>query len=115
MKHDRDHGKRNNWLLIKHRDEFARESDITDEDKSVASGRSLEQIAAGKGRGAKPFMAAGAKASDPGAIWHSKAAKEPKTRRRTVATLQSSASARKTSKAAATTMVESLDRKAIGR
>ena len=68
MKHDRDHGKRNNWLLIKHRDEFARESDITDEDKSVASGRSLEQIAAGKGRGAKPFMAAGAKASDPGAI-----------------------------------------------
>ena len=25
MKHDRDRGKRNNWLLIKHRDEFARE------------------------------------------------------------------------------------------
>ena len=89
MKHDRDHGKRNNWLLIKHRDEFARESDITDEDKSVASGRSLEQIAAGKGRGAKPFMAAGAKASDPGAIWHSKPAKEPKTKRRAVATLAS--------------------------
>ena len=105
MKHDRDHGKRNNWLLIKHRDEFARESDdVTDEDKSVASGRSLEQIAAGKGRGAKPFMAAGAKASDPGAIWHSKPAKEPKTKRRAVATLQSSASARKTSKAAATAM-----------
>ena len=39
----------------------------------------MEQIAAGKGRGAKPFMAAGAKASDPGAIWHSKPAKEPKT------------------------------------
>ena len=105
MKHDRDRGKRNNWLLIKHRDEFARESDdVTDEDKSVASGRSLEQIAAGKGRGAKPFMAAGAKASDPGAIWHSKPAKEPKTKRRAVATLQSSASARKTSKAAATAM-----------
>ena len=105
MKHDRDHGKRNNWLLIKHRDEFARESDdVTNEDKSVASGRSLEQIAAGKGRGAKPFMAAGAKASDPGAIWHSKPAKEPKTKRRAVATLQSSASARKTSKAAATAM-----------
>ena len=105
MKHDRDHGKRNNWLLIKHRDEFARESDdVTNEDKSVASGRSLEQIAAGKGRGAKPFMAAGAKASDPGAIWHSKPAKEPKTKRRAVATLQSSASARKTSRAAATAM-----------
>ena len=41
MKHDRDRGKRNNWLLIKHRDEFARESDdVADEDQSVASGRS---------------------------------------------------------------------------
>jgi len=89
-------------LQIKHRDEFARESDdVTHEDKSVGSGRSLEQIAAGKGRGAKPFMAAGAKASDPGAIWHSKPAKEPKTKRRAVAALQSSASARKTSKPAA--------------
>jgi bifunctional non-homologous end joining protein LigD len=105
MKHDREHGKRNNWLLIKHRDEFARESDeVTNEDKSVASGRSLEQIAAGKGHGAKPFMAAGAKASDPGAIWHSKPAKGPKTKRRAVATLQSSASARKTSRAAAIAM-----------
>jgi bifunctional non-homologous end joining protein LigD len=49
-------------------------------------------------------MAAGAKASDPGAIWHSKPAKVPKTKRRAVATLQSSASARKTSRAAATAM-----------
>ncbi len=31
----------------------------------------MEQIAAGKGRGPKPFMAAGAKAADPRAIWHS--------------------------------------------
>jgi bifunctional non-homologous end joining protein LigD len=105
MKRDRNHGKRNNWLLIKHRDEFARESDdVANEDKSVASGRSLDQIAAGKGRGAKPFMAAGAKASDPGAIWHSKPAKVPKNKRRAVATMQSSASARKTSRAAATAM-----------
>jgi bifunctional non-homologous end joining protein LigD len=108
MKHDRDRGKRNNWLLIKHRDEFAREDDdVTIEDKSVASGRSLEQIAAGKGRGAKPFMAAGAKTSDPGAIWHSKPAKEPKTKRRAEAALQSSAPARRTSKAAATAKASS--------
>src|SRR6478752_10415791 len=50
MRHDRDGGKRTNWLLIKHRDEYASESDgesILDEDKSVASGRSMAQIAAG--------------------------------------------------------------------
>jgi bifunctional non-homologous end joining protein LigD len=106
MKNDREHGKRTNWLLIKHRDEFAREhDDVTKGDKSIASGRTMEQIAAGKGRGPKPFMAAGAKAADPGAIWHSKPVKEPKaTRRRAVATLQSSTSARKTSKPAATSM-----------
>ena len=42
MRHDRDGGKRTNWLLIKHRDEFARDGEgesILDEDKSVASGR----------------------------------------------------------------------------
>ena len=42
MKGDRYGGKRTNWLLIKHRDEFAREgeaNDILDEDRSVASGR----------------------------------------------------------------------------
>ena len=78
MKRDRDGGKRNNWLLIKHRDEFASEDDVAEQDKSVASGRSMEQIAAGKGRGPKPFMAAGSKASDPGAIWHSNRAKESK-------------------------------------
>ena len=70
---DGDHGKRKNWLLIKHRDEFACESAdaLLAEDRSVASGRTMDQIAAGKGRGAKPFMAAGAKSSDPRAIWRS--------------------------------------------
>src|SRR5262249_5038060 len=55
------------------RDEFACENAdaLLAEDRSVASGRTMEQIAAGKGRGAKPFMAAGAKGTDPGAIWHS--------------------------------------------
>jgi bifunctional non-homologous end joining protein LigD len=53
--------KRTNWLLIKHRDEFAREgkkNTILDEDTSVASGRSMDEIAAGKGRGPKPFVTA---------------------------------------------------------
>jgi bifunctional non-homologous end joining protein LigD len=70
---DSDRGNRNNWLLIKHRDDFACENAdaLLAQDRSVASGRGMDQIAAGKGRGAKPFMAAGAKAADPRAIWHS--------------------------------------------
>jgi bifunctional non-homologous end joining protein LigD len=62
MKRDRAGGKRVNWLLIKHRDRFAREGDggaVTAEDRSVASGRSMADIAAGKGAAAKPFMVAG--------------------------------------------------------
>ena len=59
MKNDRTGGKRTNWLLIKHRDEYAREgkaNDILEEDTSVASGRTMDQIAEGKGRAPKPFM-----------------------------------------------------------
>ena len=50
-----DRSKRNNWLLIKHRDEFACEDAdaLLAEDRSVASGRTMDEIAAGKGRGAK--------------------------------------------------------------
>ena len=61
MKGDRYGGKRTNWLLIKHRDDYARDGageEILKEDRSVASGRSMEQIAAGKGRAPKPFMLA---------------------------------------------------------
>jgi bifunctional non-homologous end joining protein LigD len=61
MRHDRNGGKRTNWLLIKHRDEFAREgnaNNILDEDRSVASGRAMDQIAEGKGKAPKPFMLA---------------------------------------------------------
>jgi bifunctional non-homologous end joining protein LigD len=74
MRHDRDGGKRTNWLLIKHRDEFAKEggdNDILDEDRSVASGRSLEQIAAGKGRAPKPFMTDKSSRMNADAVWHS--------------------------------------------
>jgi bifunctional non-homologous end joining protein LigD len=79
MRHDRNGGKRTNWLLIKHRDEFVREGKanrILDADQSVASGRTMEQIAAGKGKAPKPFMTAKSGAAKFGtvkadAVWHS--------------------------------------------
>ena len=74
MRNDRDGGKRTNWLLIKHRDEYAREgktNDILEADKSVASGRSMDQIAAGKGRAPKPFMTAKSGRASADAVWHS--------------------------------------------
>ena len=74
MKHDRNGGKRTNWLLIKHRDEYSREgkkNTILDEDTSVASGRSMEQIAQGKGRAPKPFMLAKSSRVTSDAIWDS--------------------------------------------
>ncbi|MCC8966851.1 ATP-dependent DNA ligase, partial [Bradyrhizobium sp. Pear76] len=79
MKNDRFGGKRTNWLLIKHRDEYAVDSNgeaILDEDRSVASGRSMAQIAAGKGRAPKPFMLAKRNAKGNGkakadAVWQS--------------------------------------------
>jgi len=74
MRNDRTGGKRTNWLLIKHRDEYAREGDantVLDEDRSVASGRTMEQIAAGKGRAPKPFMLAKHIRGKADAVWHS--------------------------------------------
>src|SRR3954466_7968909 len=72
MRHDRERSKRKNWLLIKHRDGHERENGapVTDQDRSVASGRSMEEIAAGKGRRPEPFMLAG-KAAASDAVWHS--------------------------------------------
>jgi len=69
-------GKRPSWLLIKHRDEFARAGDglLRDDDRSVASGRTMEAIAAGRGRGPRPFMAPGRGAGPANAVWHSHAA-----------------------------------------
>jgi bifunctional non-homologous end joining protein LigD len=78
MKRDRDGGKRTNWLLIKHRDEFARDAKATEkllaEDASVASGRPMSDIAAGKGRAPKPFMLDTRKLARADAIWNSKEA-----------------------------------------
>lgn len=52
---------RTNWLLIKHRDAYARPGDddaLLAADRSVASGRSMAQIAQGSGRAPVPFMLA---------------------------------------------------------
>jgi bifunctional non-homologous end joining protein LigD len=75
MKHDRAGRRRTNWLLIKHRDEFAQDGNgeaILVEDRSIASGRSMAMIAEGKGRGPRPFMLATKDAPDPDAVWDSR-------------------------------------------
>jgi len=40
----RTHQSENSWLLIKHKDKYANEEDITEKGKSVVSGKTLEQI-----------------------------------------------------------------------
>ncbi|MFG1428955.1 DNA ligase D [Roseixanthobacter glucoisosaccharinicivorans] len=76
MKTDRTGGKRTNWLLIKHRDADAHPGDkdaLLKQDRSVASGRGMEEIAAGEGPAPTPFMTArgGKVAAD--AVWDSRA------------------------------------------
>jgi len=75
LKHDRRGGKRTNWLLIKHRDSAANDADdgggILTIDRSVASGRSMTTIAAGKGRAPTPFMLGKDKAPTADAVWDS--------------------------------------------
>jgi bifunctional non-homologous end joining protein LigD len=91
----REREKRNNWLLIKHDDGWAVEEHgdmLTEgETTSVASGRSMEDIAAGKGKGPTRFMT-GKVRSSPKRVWQSnhaetdgkaaplKATAEPKVR-----------------------------------
>jgi bifunctional non-homologous end joining protein LigD len=87
MRHDRSGGKRTNWLLIKHRDDYAREgeaNDLLEEDRSVASGRSMKQIAAGKGNAPKPFMTARSRAKAD-AVWHSNRGDAAQARARNMA------------------------------
>jgi bifunctional non-homologous end joining protein LigD len=75
MRSDRTGGKRTNWLLIKSRDEFAREgadNDILDQDRSVASARTMDEIAAGKGRRPKPFVSKGRGRVSARATWDSR-------------------------------------------
>jgi bifunctional non-homologous end joining protein LigD len=73
MANDRERGKRTNWLLIKHRDEFAVDGNggvVEQNDTSVASSRPMEAIAAGKGRKPKPFIVQGGKVQAD-AVWDS--------------------------------------------
>ncbi len=89
MRNDRDGGKRTNWLLIKHHDDFSVEEDgaavLEENATSVASGRTMEAIAAGKGRKPKPFMVqSGDVQAD--AVWdrnHGLAAEERKAETKT--------------------------------
>ena len=74
MKGDRFRGNRTNWLLIKHKDEYARPGDhdaLLEEDRSVASGRPMAEIAAGKGRAPEPFMLGKGKRASADAVWNS--------------------------------------------
>ncbi len=76
MKRDRTGGKRQNWLLIKHRDAASRDGEgdaALKTDASIASGRDMATIAAGAGAGAKPFMLATSQSTDPNAMWDSNA------------------------------------------
>ena len=106
----REGEKRTNWLLIKHRDEFAREgkkNKLLDEDISVASGRSMDEIAAGKGRGPKPFVMAKQARAPANAEWksHRAAARAPaaKTRSGKIAVRSSRSPRKKATKKRKTT------------
>ncbi|EJL26003.1 DNA ligase D [Caulobacter sp. AP07] len=66
-------GKRSNWLLIKHKDKAARPGEgaaVLEADASVASGRTMADIAAGKGRGPRPFILKARGKGD--AVWESR-------------------------------------------
>ena len=74
MRSDKFGGKRTNWLLIKHHDGHEREGDadaVLAEDRSVASGRPMAEIAAGKGKAPKPFMLAKTEKQSAKAVWNS--------------------------------------------
>jgi bifunctional non-homologous end joining protein LigD len=78
MRTDRSGGTRQNWLLIKHHDAFERAGDgngDASEERSVASGRTMADIAAGKGRRPRPFLLAGAQFR-PDAEWNSNRVQE---------------------------------------
>lgn len=101
MKLDRTGGKRTNWLLIKHRDKWAKagsNEEVLRKDRSVASGRTMKQIATGKGAGPTPFMMAGKRPFKADEVWHSSSAdgsppeQAPRRRGRTPAIAQVKAS-----------------------
>jgi bifunctional non-homologous end joining protein LigD len=106
MRNDRTGGKRTNWLLIKHRDDFAREgnaNNILDDDASVASGRAMDEIAAGKGKAPKPFMTAKSGRGKADAVWNSNRgdAAEARAQKKASAPVRAAAKTAKAKKVAA--------------
>jgi bifunctional non-homologous end joining protein LigD len=102
---NRENEKRTNWLLIKHRDAFAREgrkNTVLDDDASVASGRSMDAIAAGKGRGPRAFITGNRSRASAKAEWTSHRAASnrsaAKKRSRPFAARSKRSSAKKTSR-----------------
>jgi bifunctional non-homologous end joining protein LigD len=74
MKSGRLRSSRNNWLLIKHRDEFARSGEadsLLANDRSVASGRTMGEIARGKGPRPTAFMMRRERRFAADAVWDS--------------------------------------------
>ncbi len=74
IKNNRGRDTRSNWLLIKHRDAYAKRDEkeaLLAEDRSVASGRTMQQITDGVGRTPKPFMVAATRLRKPNAVCHS--------------------------------------------
>jgi bifunctional non-homologous end joining protein LigD len=74
MRADAFGGKRENWLLIKHRDAFATEDTrdaLLSTDRSVASGRSMAAIAAGQGRAPSAFVTKAGQKFGSAAEWSS--------------------------------------------
>lgn len=73
--------KRTNWLLIKHRDDWATpgRDEVLANDRSAASGRSMANIAAGQGDPPKPFMTDG-NGSGAGAVWDASATRRSQRR-----------------------------------
>jgi bifunctional non-homologous end joining protein LigD len=105
MRNDKFGRGRTNWLLIKHHDAHAKAGDhdaLLADDKSVASGRSMEQIAAGKGRKPKPFMLAKRAPFAADAVWQSNKEASPPPARRKAAPAKRAAQTKRVAKKRAT-------------
>jgi bifunctional non-homologous end joining protein LigD len=94
IRNNRGRDTRTNWLLIKHKDEYAQPGGtpaLIAEDRSVASGRTMDQIARGVGKAPRPFMLAKADGAD--AVWHSNRSEVKATTREPAPAKNSSARA----------------------
>jgi bifunctional non-homologous end joining protein LigD len=102
LRHDSEHGKRINWLLIKRHDGFEKEGGadaLLAEDLSVASGRTMLAIAEGKGCKPKPFMLG--RSFDADAVWQSNRGDLAESRTRERARAAAAVKAHKVNKAQA--------------